>query len=131
MQAKKPHPYDLNLEEIINFDKINIKYRCYHCDADISHYMNDERFCHHCGNQINWGVLLNVNKEMFAQYISLNNINEKIAFFNAINQMNLNYKYSSPCLCNPFSEKSLNAWNTLYEKAYKKCLDLKEGEHND
>lgn len=131
MQIKKPHPYDLDLEKIINFDKINIKYRCYHCDTDLSYYMSDEQYCHHCGNKINWGVLLNVNKEMFTQYISMNNLNEKIAFFNAINQMNLGYKYSSPCLCNAFSEKALNAWKNIYKKAYDKCLELGEGERND
>ena len=128
---RKPYPYELELKDISNFEKVQIKYKCPHCDTDLSVYKNNEKFCHNCGEEINWGVTLNVNKEMFQQFIALKTFEEKVAFFNAINQMNNSYKYSSPCFCKSFNSKSLKSWDGIYNSALKKCIEISKGDGSD
>lgn len=126
----KPYPYDLDLKNIKNVNKVQLKYRCPSCKTDLSEYKEKEKFCHNCGQKINWGVTLNINKNMLLQYLQFVSFEEKVAFFNVINQMNNSCNITSPCFCNAFNNKTQKSWDKSFERALKKCKEIQEEKKN-
>ena len=127
----KPLPYDLDLKNIESLERIKIQYKCPKCGEELNHYGVNEKFCHNCGTELNWGVATNINYYMFKQYLDFKKNIERIAFFNALNNLNHSYKGNTPCFCKAFTKRGSKSWDSIYKKAMETCIKMMEENKNE
>lgn len=66
-------------------------YACPKCKCSLGFYGTDEKFCHNCGQEIDWNVVIKVNKRWSNKYHgceTYQKAREVIEQLNAINQGN-------------------------------------------
>lgn len=71
-------------------------YRCPKCDASFQIYGHKQNFCHLCGQELDWGVIINVNNQWKDEYHNCNDYQKQQELMKEIDELNSNYNFNAP-----------------------------------
>lgn len=91
---KKLKPIAERISQWNNADEVI--YRCPKCNCSFSIFGTSEKFCHNCGQEIDWNIIIRVNKQWSEAYSCAENYEKCKEMMQKINQLNSQQDFTSP-----------------------------------
>lgn len=88
-------------------------YSCPNCRCSFNIYGSKEKFCHNCGQEIDWNVILYANEYIKGQYHNSNSYDEKKAVISLINLLNAQSNFVSSVELTQFSKSVENRFASI------------------
>lgn len=71
-------------------------YSCPKCGCSFGFYSTDEHFCHNCGQEIDWNVIIKVNEKWKKEYHGCDDLQKQKEMMKKIDGLNQRYAFGSP-----------------------------------
>ncbi len=71
-------------------------YACPKCKCSFDFYGADEHFCHNCGKEIDWNVIIKVNERWKKEYHGCDDVQKQKTMMKQIDELNRRRAFDSP-----------------------------------
>ena len=113
-KAKKVRPIPERISQWDSCDRV--LYKCPVCGCSFGFYCEDEKFCHNCGQEINWGVIVKVPEYIKNIYHSNISLDVQKSVCKVIIALNDRYQFNSPMVMAEMSEEHQQIFDDLLKR---------------